>query len=181
MVKPASCCNRSGGECVCASKAVCSCGKQSALHCSCERAASENKVEGPRCSCRECFPPPPSVVSVATGLRCQGTVLMRCAGARPAGSCTCDRAATENAAVGGEKCACGVRAAGTSNLCFLEACLASSTSVLQVFFSTVANNATVHRVLLLREGRHNGWSFRDRDGLHGQGLNWLLESDKMMI
>ncbi|KAG6014984.1 hypothetical protein E4U54_004509 [Claviceps lovelessii] len=45
--------------------------------------ACENAVAGPRCSCR----------------------------ARPAGECTCDRAATENAAVSGSKCSCGSRPA----------------------------------------------------------------------
>jgi len=33
-------------------------------------------------------------------------------GARPAGACTCDRAATENTAPAGKTCACGMRAAG---------------------------------------------------------------------
>jgi hypothetical protein len=33
-------------------------------------------------------------------------------GARPAGECTCDRAATENTAVTGDACACGKRSAG---------------------------------------------------------------------
>lgn len=33
-------------------------------------------------------------------------------GARPAGACTCERAATENQKVLGNACACGQRAAG---------------------------------------------------------------------
>jgi len=33
-------------------------------------------------------------------------------GARPAGSCTCDRAGTENATVSGSLCSCGARPAG---------------------------------------------------------------------
>jgi hypothetical protein len=32
-------------------------------------------------------------------------------GARPAGSCTCDRASTENATVSGDLCSCGARPA----------------------------------------------------------------------
>lgn len=45
-----------------AQKATCSCGKQSALHCDCNRQATENSTAGDRCSC----------------------------GQRPAGECTCD-------------------------------------------------------------------------------------------
>jgi len=53
--KPTTCCGRSGESCVCASKATCSCGQRSAMDCNCEKAATENKVVGARCSCRE-FP-----------------------------------------------------------------------------------------------------------------------------
>ena len=53
MTVPTSCCGRSGQSCVCASKAKCSCGKQSALHCNCEKAKTENAVAGARCSCRK--------------------------------------------------------------------------------------------------------------------------------
>ena len=67
-----------------AKQATCSCGKQSALHCTCDKANSENAVEGPRCSCR----------------------------ARPAGQCTCDRASAENQKPTGNACACGTRPAG---------------------------------------------------------------------
>ncbi|GKT49574.1 uncharacterized protein ColSpa_09755 [Colletotrichum spaethianum] len=66
-----------------AQQAKCSCGQQSALHCTCSKASTENSVAGPRCSCR----------------------------ARPAGECTCDRASTENTKPAGETCACGVRPA----------------------------------------------------------------------
>lgn len=66
-----------------AQKATCSCGEQSALHCTCAKANTENVLEGPRCSCR----------------------------ARPAGQCTCDRASTENAPVSGSTCQCGARPA----------------------------------------------------------------------
>lgn len=43
----------SAAECVCAKKSTCSCGKQAALHCNCERAAVENTVpsEGTACAC----------------------------------------------------------------------------------------------------------------------------------
>lgn len=67
-----------------AKQATCSCGKQSALHCTCAKSTTENKVDGARCSCR----------------------------ARPAGQCTCDRASTENQKPA-DPCACGVRPAGT--------------------------------------------------------------------
>ena len=53
MTVPTSCCGRSGQSCVCASNAKCSCGKQSALHCNCEKAKTENVVAGARCSCRK--------------------------------------------------------------------------------------------------------------------------------
>ena len=71
---PTSCCGKSGNQgCVCASQAKCkshlprhsspifdtanssmtgSCGKQSALNCTCEKATTENTVAGARCSCR---------------------------------------------------------------------------------------------------------------------------------
>ena len=58
MTVPTSCCGRSGQSCVCASKAKCSCGKQSALHCNCEKAKTENVVAGARCSCRKQPPIP---------------------------------------------------------------------------------------------------------------------------
>ncbi|KAI0812907.1 hypothetical protein GGR55DRAFT_638356 [Xylaria sp. FL0064] len=67
-----------------AKQATCSCGKQSALHCTCQRATTENTLSGARCSCR----------------------------ARPAGQCTCDRAAKENAAPPSDNvCQCGARPA----------------------------------------------------------------------
>ncbi|KDN64590.1 hypothetical protein CSUB01_08607 [Colletotrichum sublineola] len=66
-----------------AQQAKCSCGQKPALHCSCDKASTENSVTGPRCSCR----------------------------ARPAGECTCERASTENTKPAGETCACGVRPA----------------------------------------------------------------------
>lgn len=47
---PATCCGREGG-CICAKEATCSCGKQPALHCTCEKAQTENKTQGARCSC----------------------------------------------------------------------------------------------------------------------------------
>jgi hypothetical protein len=68
-----------------AKQATCSCGKQSALHCDCAQAGTENAIRGARCSCR----------------------------ARPAGQCTCDRAATENQPLSdGSTCSCGARPAG---------------------------------------------------------------------
>lgn len=54
MVHPASTCcktNPSGG-CVCAAQAKCSCGKESALHCTCNKSTTENTIQGARCSCR---------------------------------------------------------------------------------------------------------------------------------
>lgn len=52
MVHPSTCCNMSkDGGCVCAAQAKCSCGKQTAGHCTCDKAASENNITGPRCSC----------------------------------------------------------------------------------------------------------------------------------
>ncbi|TVY49370.1 hypothetical protein LCER1_G007912 [Lachnellula cervina] len=44
MVTPSTCCGKSGEGCVCASQAKCSCGEKSALHCSCDKSATENKV-----------------------------------------------------------------------------------------------------------------------------------------
>lgn len=82
VAKSSTCCGK-GDTCVCAQQAKCSCGKQSALHCSCDKAAKENAVSGPRCSCR----------------------------ARPAGECTCDRASSENVKPN-NSCACGSRPAG---------------------------------------------------------------------
>ncbi|KAL8381614.1 hypothetical protein RB595_005751 [Gaeumannomyces hyphopodioides] len=80
--KASTCCGKSD-VCVCATQAKCSCGKQSALHCTCEKAATENSVSGARCSCR----------------------------ARPAGECNCERAGSENVRPTGSACACGSRPA----------------------------------------------------------------------
>ncbi|KAK7566238.1 adaptin N terminal region-domain-containing protein [Phyllosticta paracitricarpa] len=77
---PATCCKRDGSGCVCAQEATCSCGKQKALHCTCEKASIENNVSGATCSC----------------------------GQRAAGACTCNRAGEENT-ISGDKCACGKR------------------------------------------------------------------------
>ncbi|KAG4424834.1 hypothetical protein IFR04_001994 [Cadophora malorum] len=88
MPTPSTCCGKSGQGCVCASQAKCSCGEKSALHCSCDKASTENEVTGPRCSCR----------------------------ARPAGACTCDRASTENTTPSGSLCSCGSRPAVWSKL-----------------------------------------------------------------
>ncbi|KAF2225570.1 hypothetical protein BDZ85DRAFT_257714 [Elsinoe ampelina] len=79
---PASCCGREGG-CICAAEAKCSCGKQAAMHCNCEKAHTENKIDGARCSCNM----------------------------RAAGECTCSRASTENSKPSGSTCACGKRSA----------------------------------------------------------------------
>lgn len=57
---PETCCRREGG-CLCAKEATCSCGKQSALHCNCEKAATENKLVGARCSCSMFFFPHPTL------------------------------------------------------------------------------------------------------------------------
>ena len=55
MTQTTSCCGKSGSanSCVCASQAKCSCGKKTALHCDCARSATENVVQGARCSCRK--------------------------------------------------------------------------------------------------------------------------------
>ncbi|KZF22778.1 hypothetical protein L228DRAFT_247160 [Xylona heveae TC161] len=84
MVVPTTCCGRDGQGCICASEAKCSCGSHSALHCTCDKAATENTISGARCSCR----------------------------ARAQGQCNCHRAATENKTITGDACACGQRQAG---------------------------------------------------------------------
>lgn len=56
MTAPSTCCGKSSDACVCATQAKCSCGKNPALKCTCDKAVTENKVEGARCSCRESFP-----------------------------------------------------------------------------------------------------------------------------
>ncbi|KAL1888035.1 hypothetical protein Sste5346_009832 [Sporothrix stenoceras] len=61
MVSSNCCKGGNAAECICAQNATCSCGKQSALHCNCDRASAENTTSGDRCSC----------------------------GQRPAGACTC--------------------------------------------------------------------------------------------
>ncbi|TPX18365.1 uncharacterized protein E0L32_011740 [Thyridium curvatum] len=108
VMKPTTCCGKGEAGCVCgkfamglphrisspclsttdkalftAQQAKCSCGQQSALHCTCNKASTENTVTGPRCSCR----------------------------ARPAGQCTCDRATSENTKPTGQTCTCGARPA----------------------------------------------------------------------
>ncbi|KAH8732484.1 hypothetical protein GQ44DRAFT_821753 [Phaeosphaeriaceae sp. PMI808] len=47
-----TCCGRNnGGDCVCAKEATCSCGKQPALQCTCDKAATENKLPTSTCAC----------------------------------------------------------------------------------------------------------------------------------
>ncbi|KAI1303853.1 hypothetical protein F5Y03DRAFT_359273 [Xylaria venustula] len=82
---PTCCGKSSGNECITAKQATCSCGNKSALHCTCQRAETENSLSGARCSCR----------------------------ARPAGQCTCENAAKENTAPSGSTCECGSRPAGS--------------------------------------------------------------------
>jgi hypothetical protein len=53
MVASTCCKTTQGAGCVCAAQAKCSCGKESALHCTCNKASSENEISGPRCSCRK--------------------------------------------------------------------------------------------------------------------------------
>ncbi|KAK3118010.1 hypothetical protein LTR53_000046 [Teratosphaeriaceae sp. CCFEE 6253] len=124
---PATCCGREGG-CICAKEAKCSCGKQSALHCNCEKAQTENKMAGARCSCSESSPPiyylpwrvaPDNLNGVhrCTHLnkldKLEGFVADTYAtDQRPAGECTCSRAQTENSGPKGSTCACGKRSAG---------------------------------------------------------------------
>ena len=128
MTVPSTCCGRSGQDCVCAAQAKCSCGKQSALKCTCEKANTENTVSGARCSCRMSCPllrtrccrelallSTPAIVFLSwRGLEYQNTNESNLAGARPAGECTCERAATENAKPAGSTCTCGARPAGKS-------------------------------------------------------------------
>ncbi|CAG8908954.1 unnamed protein product [Penicillium egyptiacum] len=106
MVHPTTtCCKTSqDGSCVCAAQAKCSCGQQSALHCSCNKASSENTVSGPRCSCRMWF-------HYSDNLEETYGVYINIikTGSRPAGQCTCERSVTENKPIAGETCACGSR------------------------------------------------------------------------
>lgn len=106
MVKPTTCCGRSD-TCVCAQKATCSCGKQSAMNCSCEKKATENTLQGARCSCSTFSPSP------RRSWRFFRVADDSLTGARPAGQCTCDRASSENATPSGNTCACGQRSAGS--------------------------------------------------------------------
>ncbi|KAL0265206.1 hypothetical protein SLS55_001171 [Diplodia seriata] len=94
---PSSCCKRDGTGCVCAKEATCSCGKQKALHCTCEKASMENKLSGATCSCGMSRTLPSDLSQ------------------RSAGACTCNRASEENT-VSGDKCACGKRSS-TSCTC----------------------------------------------------------------
>ncbi|KAH8808585.1 hypothetical protein F5884DRAFT_377076 [Xylogone sp. PMI_703] len=55
-VASTTCCGKNGEGCVCAAQAKCSCGQKNALHCTCEKAETENKISGPRCSCRTSLP-----------------------------------------------------------------------------------------------------------------------------
>ena len=75
MVVPSTCCGKSGQECICgesintgssapgntnnvqAAQAKCSCGEKPALNCTCSKAETENKTDGPRCSCRKFIMP----------------------------------------------------------------------------------------------------------------------------
>ncbi|KAL1617456.1 hypothetical protein SLS54_007748 [Diplodia seriata] len=113
---PSSCCKRDGTGCVCAKEATCSCGKQKALHCTCEKASMENKLSGATCSCGMSRTLPsdlsiqPHIDHVPPPIPRLDTDRQRSAGA-----CTCNRASEENT-VSGDKCACGKRSS-TSCTC----------------------------------------------------------------
>ena len=86
MTKPTSCCGRSdsaGNTCVCKSQAKCSCGKNAALSCNCEKAATENKVAGARWSVHIPKIPSPAWITCAKEWTCRSSCQ-----ARPAGECT---------------------------------------------------------------------------------------------
>ncbi|BDD54941.1 hypothetical protein MPDQ_004027 [Monascus purpureus] len=105
---PLSCCkNSQDGSCICAAQAKCSCGKENALHCTCDKASSENTITGSRCSCR----------------------------ARPAGQCTCERAATENQPVSGDACPCG-RRPSSSCTCEKAAAVDTAAEALETDFTS---------------------------------------------
>ena len=81
-------------------------------------------------------------------------------GARPAGGCTCDRAATENAKVTGETCGCGLRAKGW----YLNVALFRGVFLRSWIVLTLCGI----RCLQLREGSR--WrSSAHRDRFHNQG------------
>ncbi|KAF2426256.1 hypothetical protein EJ08DRAFT_638055 [Tothia fuscella] len=72
-IVPKNCCGRTDGAgCVCAAEAKCSCGKNAAMHCNCEKSSTENVVPTEACSC---------------GLRAKG-------------SCTCSRSDKKEANAG---------------------------------------------------------------------------------
>ena len=79
-------------------------------------------------------------------------IFQKKSGARPAGACTCERAATENKAVNGATCSCGKRAAST--FLFLSSILA----VVQFCFTAVANGffrmRTDNPISILRNEAH---------------------------
>lgn len=66
---PATCCGREGG-CMCAKEAKCSCGKEPAMRCTCEKAQTENKTTGARCSCSMSPPPLPHLSSTSCTCSC---------------------------------------------------------------------------------------------------------------
>lgn len=111
LAVPATCCGREGG-CVCAKEATCSCGKQAALHCNCEKAPTENRVDGARCSCGKDFPISLQEHRFHTIITSVEAWLIRATGQRSAGACTCSRLSAENAQVTGSSCACGKRSSG---------------------------------------------------------------------
>ena len=87
-----NCCGRTDGAgCVCATEAKCSCGKQAAMHCNCEKAATENKVPSDACACgmfrSQEFVAPYSSQYTDYEL-----------GMRPKGACTCNSTAMGSSA-----------------------------------------------------------------------------------
>ena len=66
MVHPNTTCCKNSGDAgrVCAAQAKCSCGKENALHCSCNKASIENTVSGARCSC-SMFPSPNKGIEIS--------------------------------------------------------------------------------------------------------------------
>lgn len=107
------------GVCLCAAQAKCSCGKQAAMHCNCEKAATENKIEGARCSCRKCVYSSPALLCVFREESTPAFILVTSCyrradtaviGMRAAGECTCGQSSRENVDVAGPTCSCGNRA-----------------------------------------------------------------------
>lgn len=157
MVHPnTTCCKTSGDSgCVCAAQAKCSCGKENALHCSCNKASTENAVTGARCSCS---------MSFLFSKRYRESEVLTDIGSRPVGQCTCERSASENHPFTGSSCPCGARPEAS--------CTCERADAVESAIETDFTSFGRWMILCLNNPHASGLGVRFGYGLDSQKYQW---------